>query len=146
MRARECWDGQVGHSPEGMGQLLSWQSGMGQILRGCLGLPWPMAFPSIGFLASRNPSAIPWIKAPPFSSSRLVQLVREEMRLAQSRGQAPPVWGAKITGGGSGGTVCILGERRGAREKSWEEQSGRSHLVHLFVWISLDRHICTQCP
>ena len=78
-----------------------------------------VVFSSAGFLASGNPVyGIPWTKATPFSSSRLVQLVREEMRLAQSLGQAPPVWGAKITGGGSGGTVCILGERRGGREGS----------------------------
>ena len=37
-------------------------------------------------------------------------MVREEMAASRAEGRVPTVWGAKITGGGSGGTVCILGE------------------------------------
>jgi galactokinase len=41
-------------------------------------------------------------------TDRLVALVQEEMGAARARVEALPVFGAKITGGGSGGTVCIL--------------------------------------
>ncbi|KAG1658768.1 hypothetical protein FOA52_001311 [Chlamydomonas sp. UWO 241] len=41
-------------------------------------------------------------------TDRLVALVKEEMDVARACGEAPPVFGAKITGGGSGGTVCVL--------------------------------------
>lgn len=54
-----------------------------------------------------SPFTIPSIYALPH---RLVELVREEMAAARAQGRAPPVYGAKITGGGSGGTVCILGK------------------------------------
>ncbi|GLC38948.1 hypothetical protein PLESTB_000464600 [Pleodorina starrii] len=44
-------------------------------------------------------------------TDRLVALVREEMDASRARGgSGGPLWGAKITGGGCGGTVCILGE------------------------------------
>lgn len=44
-------------------------------------------------------------------TDRLVELVREEGQAAAAAGQpGGPLWGAKITGGGCGGTVCILGE------------------------------------
>ncbi|GAX79685.1 hypothetical protein CEUSTIGMA_g7126.t1 [Chlamydomonas eustigma] len=49
-------------------------------------------------------------------TDRLVQLVRDEMKAARSKGEQPVVWGAKITGGGSGGTVCILGSAVGGAE------------------------------
>lgn len=42
-------------------------------------------------------------------SCRLVALVREHMSAARKAGHPPALYGAKITGGGSGGTVCILG-------------------------------------
>lgn len=41
---------------------------------------------------------------------RLVELVRQHMAEARAAGKQPVLWGAKITGGGCGGTVCILGE------------------------------------
>ncbi|EFN51717.1 hypothetical protein CHLNCDRAFT_139880 [Chlorella variabilis] len=41
-------------------------------------------------------------------TDRLVDLVQQERGAAAARGEAPAVFGAKITGGGSGGTVCIL--------------------------------------
>ncbi|KAG2499844.1 hypothetical protein HYH03_002135 [Edaphochlamys debaryana] len=44
-------------------------------------------------------------------TDRLVELVRAEMAASRARGgPGGPLWGAKITGGGCGGTVCILGE------------------------------------
>mmetsp|Transcript_18960 Transcript_18960/g.52888 ORF Transcript_18960/g.52888 Transcript_18960/m.52888 type:complete len:390 (-) Transcript_18960:254-1423(-) len=39
----------------------------------------------------------------------LCQLVAKVRVEALGRGEEPPLYGAKITGGGSGGTVCILG-------------------------------------
>ncbi|KAL6769567.1 hypothetical protein ACKKBG_A31510 [Auxenochlorella protothecoides x Auxenochlorella symbiontica] len=41
-------------------------------------------------------------------TDRLVELVREERRRVARRGQRQVLHGAKITGGGSGGTVCVL--------------------------------------
>ena len=49
---------------------------------------------------------------------RLVQMVREEMAASRAAGRVPTVWGAKITGGGSGGTVCILGEMEARQERT----------------------------
>lgn len=44
-------------------------------------------------------------------TDRLVELVRQEMAASSAAGgSGGPLWGAKITGGGCGGTVCILGE------------------------------------
>ncbi|GIL42991.1 hypothetical protein Vafri_809 [Volvox africanus] len=44
-------------------------------------------------------------------TDRLVSLVREEIAASRAKGgSGGPLWGAKITGGGCGGTVCILGE------------------------------------
>ncbi|KAL4423228.1 hypothetical protein ABPG77_000020 [Micractinium sp. CCAP 211/92] len=42
-------------------------------------------------------------------TDRLVQLVQEERDAAAARGEQPALYGAKITGGGCGGTVCVLG-------------------------------------
>uniref|UniRef100_A0A7S0WY27 GHMP kinase C-terminal domain-containing protein n=1 Tax=Chlamydomonas leiostraca TaxID=1034604 RepID=A0A7S0WY27_9CHLO len=42
-------------------------------------------------------------------TDRMVALVREHMAAAARAGRPPALWGAKITGGGCGGTVCILG-------------------------------------
>mmetsp|Transcript_2886 Transcript_2886/g.5162 ORF Transcript_2886/g.5162 Transcript_2886/m.5162 type:complete len:121 (+) Transcript_2886:3011-3373(+) len=39
----------------------------------------------------------------------LCRLVEEHKRGAEAQGTEPQVYGAKITGGGSGGTVCLLG-------------------------------------
>ncbi|PRW59111.1 L-arabinokinase-like isoform X2 [Chlorella sorokiniana] len=41
-------------------------------------------------------------------TDRLVALVQEEQDAAVARGEEPPLFGAKITGGGCGGTVGIL--------------------------------------
>ena len=60
-------------------------------------------------------------------TDRLVELVREA-------GRASGLWGAKITGGGSGGTVAVLA-RRGARAAvkrvagQYARENGRSALV-----------------
>uniref|UniRef100_A0A383W3L1 L-arabinokinase n=1 Tax=Tetradesmus obliquus TaxID=3088 RepID=A0A383W3L1_TETOB len=42
-------------------------------------------------------------------TNRLVNIVREHMLDARKAGCAPALYGAKITGGGCGGTVCVLG-------------------------------------
>lgn len=42
-------------------------------------------------------------------TNRLVNIVREHMASARSAGRPPALYGAKITGGGCGGTVCIMG-------------------------------------
>ena len=41
-------------------------------------------------------------------TDRVVALVRDEARAAAARGEAPPLHGAKITGGGSGGAPATL--------------------------------------
>lgn len=42
-------------------------------------------------------------------TNRLVNIVRQHMMAARRTGASPALFGAKITGGGSGGTVCVLG-------------------------------------
>lgn len=42
-------------------------------------------------------------------TNRLVNIVRQHMMDARRAGLPPALYGAKITGGGSGGTVCVLG-------------------------------------
>ncbi|GFH20325.1 uncharacterized protein HaLaN_17428 [Haematococcus lacustris] len=42
-------------------------------------------------------------------TDRLVEMVVEHISAARASGRMPLLFGAKITGGGSGGTVCILG-------------------------------------
>jgi L-arabinokinase len=42
-------------------------------------------------------------------TDRLVRLVREHERAARRAGRAPALYGGKITGGGCGGAVCVLG-------------------------------------
>ena len=42
-------------------------------------------------------------------TGRLVALVREHVARAAASGARPALYGAKITGGGSGGAVCVLG-------------------------------------
>jgi L-arabinokinase len=42
-------------------------------------------------------------------TNRLVNIVRQHMMSARRAGLPPALYGAKITGGGSGGTVCVLG-------------------------------------
>lgn len=42
-------------------------------------------------------------------TNRLVNIVRQHMMAARRAGVPPVLYGAKITGGGSGGTVCVLG-------------------------------------
>ncbi|KAL0052129.1 hypothetical protein WJX82_008344 [Trebouxia sp. C0006] len=42
-------------------------------------------------------------------TDRLVALVRQEQAMARLHQEPPVLYGAKITGGGSGGSVCILG-------------------------------------
>jgi L-arabinokinase len=42
-------------------------------------------------------------------TNRLVHIVRQHIMAARRAGRQPALFGAKITGGGSGGTVCVLG-------------------------------------
>ncbi|CAN6220188.1 unnamed protein product [Urochloa humidicola] len=43
-------------------------------------------------------------------TDRLVDLVQEMQHRTTSEGGSPSLFGAKITGGGSGGTVCVIGK------------------------------------
>jgi galactokinase len=43
-------------------------------------------------------------------TDRLVDLVMEEKDRAVEMGMEPALFGAKITGGGCGGTVCVIGK------------------------------------
>lgn len=42
-------------------------------------------------------------------TDRLVQLVQEVQHVKASKSAEGTLYGAKITGGGSGGTVCVIG-------------------------------------
>jgi len=42
-------------------------------------------------------------------TDRLVNLVQELQHSAASKAEGGTLYGAKITGGGSGGTVCVVG-------------------------------------
>lgn len=42
-------------------------------------------------------------------TDRLVHLVQELQHSAESKSEGGILYGAKITGGGSGGTVCVIG-------------------------------------
>jgi L-arabinokinase len=43
-------------------------------------------------------------------TDRLVHLVQELQHSAASKSEGGTLYGAKITGGGSGGTVCVIGK------------------------------------
>ncbi|CAI7897532.1 unnamed protein product [Closterium sp. NIES-54] len=65
------------------------------------------------------------------STDLIVALTRTHM------GAHGPLWGAKITGGGSGGTVCVLGDSTAAGQAAVEDvcqrfQSAMGHRPHLF--------------
>ncbi|GBF96474.1 arabinose kinase [Raphidocelis subcapitata] len=49
-------------------------------------------------------------------TSRIVDLVRDHMAAARAAGGRPALFGAKITGGGCGGTVCVMGLAGGPGE------------------------------
>lgn len=51
-------------------------------------------------------------------TDRLVALVLEHVASAQRAGRAPVLYGAKITGGGCGGTVCIAARATAAGEQA----------------------------
>lgn len=42
-------------------------------------------------------------------TDRLVELVQEVQHSKSSKSEDGTLYGAKITGGGSGGTICVLG-------------------------------------
>jgi hypothetical protein len=54
-------------------------------------------------------------------TNRLVSMVREHMYAARAAGKAPVLYGAKITGGGCGGTVCVMGLAGAAGQWAVEE-------------------------
>jgi len=58
-------------------------------------------------------------------TDRLVALVLEEKLVAEAAGQEPPVFGAKITGGGCGGTVCVLSTADEAGEQAVKRITAR---------------------
>ncbi|KAL3147999.1 hypothetical protein ABBQ38_014294 [Trebouxia sp. C0009 RCD-2024] len=51
-------------------------------------------------------------------TDRLVALVRQEQAMARRHQEPPVLYGAKITGGGSGGSVCILGAATAEAEQA----------------------------
>ena len=90
----------------------------------------PLHAPPPPVLTTHTPF-FPCMPPPPLLSQpthRLVQLVREEMCSAAAQGQRPALLGAKITGGGCGGTVCIMGRcgkgAMGGLCASWGGRSG----------------------
>lgn len=71
-----------------------------------------------------------------------MQLVRESQEAESARGQTPALHGAKITGGGCGGTVCVMGSRDEAGEaaleavvKQYAKETG--HVPHVFRGSSM---------
>ncbi|CAI5503498.1 unnamed protein product [Closterium sp. Naga37s-1] len=65
------------------------------------------------------------------STDLILALARTHM------GPHGPLWGAKITGGGSGGTVCVLGDSTAAAQAAVDDvcrrfQSATGHRPHLF--------------
>ncbi len=58
-------------------------------------------------------------------TSRLVDLVREHAAAARAAGRPPALYGAKITGGGSGGAVCVMGLAGAAGEAAVAEVAAR---------------------
>ncbi|KAG2442516.1 hypothetical protein HXX76_002602 [Chlamydomonas incerta] len=73
--------------------------------------PGPEQFRLLGELMFQSHASYSGCGLGSAGTDRLVELVREEGQAAVAAGRpGGPLWGAKITGGGCGGTVCILGE------------------------------------
>eukprot|EP00878_Enallax_costatus_P030896 GHUV01033703.1.p1 GENE.GHUV01033703.1~~GHUV01033703.1.p1 ORF type:complete len:600 (+),score=213.73 GHUV01033703.1:750-2549(+) len=69
-------------------------------------------------------------------TNRLVNIVRKHMLAARGAGKAPALYGAKITGGGCGGTVCVLGLAGSAGQaavddvvKQYQQETGYTPFV-----------------
>ncbi|KAK9841924.1 hypothetical protein WJX84_011224, partial [Apatococcus fuscideae] len=60
-------------------------------------------------------------------TDRLVMLAREEMETAATSNLCPSIYGAKITGGGSGGTVCILAQDSSQGQEAVERIREKYH-------------------
>ena len=65
-------------------------------------------------------------------TDRLVNLVREMQHRKTSEGGSPSLFGAKITGGGSGGTVCVIGKNCARSCEEIAEVASRSPFF--FIW------------
>jgi hypothetical protein len=69
-------------------------------------------------------------------TNRIVNIVREHMAAAYAAGRPPALYGAKITGGGCGGTVCVMGLAGSAGQAAidavvmrYQQETGYSPLV-----------------
>eukprot|EP00775_Hariotina_reticulata_P002039 gene2039-2361_t len=78
-------------------------------------------------------------------TNRIVNIVREHMAAAYAAGRPPALYGAKITGGGCGGTVCVMGLAGSAGQaavdavvKRYQQETGYSPLV--FAGSSIGSH------
>jgi L-arabinokinase len=70
-------------------------------------------------------------------TDRLVNLVREMQHRKTSEGGSPSLFGAKITGGGSGGTVCVIGKNCTRSSEEIAEVASGTTLFHLvFEFLS----------
>ncbi len=74
-------------------------------------------------------------------TDRLVELVLEEKLAAAAAGREPSVFGAKITGGGCGGTVCVLSTADEAGEQAVKRITARyeaetGHAPYIFEGTS----------
>jgi L-arabinokinase len=74
-------------------------------------------------------------------TDRLVALVMEEKLAAEAEGREPSVFGGKITGGGCGGTVCVLSTADEAGEQSVKRITARyeaetGHAPYIFEGAS----------
>ena len=68
-------------------------------------------------------------------TDRLVNLVREMQHRKTSEGGSPSLFGAKITGGGSGGTVCVIGKNCTRSSEEIAEVASRSPFFSFGVWV-----------
>lgn len=68
-------------------------------------------------------------------TDRLVNLVREVQHRRTSEGGSPSLFGAKITGGGSGGTVCVVGKNCARSSEEIAEVAPRTSLCSFGVWV-----------
>ncbi|KAK9841083.1 hypothetical protein WJX84_005911 [Apatococcus fuscideae] len=60
-------------------------------------------------------------------TDRLVNLARDEMTNSQTSSSGPCIYGAKITGGGSGGAVCLLAQDSLAGQAAIERIRDKYH-------------------
>lgn len=66
-------------------------------------------------------------------SDRLVQLVQEMQHGKRSKSEDGTLYGAKITGGGSGGTVCVIGRNCLMSSQQILEVKSLIHLLKTYM-------------